>query len=98
VRDLAEYIHQLKQHILPVFDRESLSKETLEFEYIFLQLRLKRGIDLGEYQTRFNCNFFLKYKTIIDRLIRGKFLQKFDHCVLLTSQGWLLADEIASSF
>jgi coproporphyrinogen III oxidase-like Fe-S oxidoreductase len=98
VRELSCYITHLKEGNLPFSYQEVLDKNKVEFEYIFLHLRLKEGINTQDYRDRFKSNFYKKYETVLNKLMYGGFIYKLKDRILLTKRGWLLADEIASSF
>lgn len=98
VRRLKVYLEQIGKGKVPVLEEEKLDEKSLEFEYIFLHLRLKEGINVKEYRKRFKKNFYRKYEQVLGKLIRGGFIQRLKNRVFLTRRGWLLADEIASSF
>jgi len=98
IQQLHDYIRSLRIGKLPVAGSEELDQSTLEFEYIFLHLRLKDGINLEEFNRKFHVNFFEKYKNTLDKLIKGGFIEQFNDRVVLSSRGWLLADEVAQDF
>jgi oxygen-independent coproporphyrinogen-3 oxidase len=95
---IKEYIDKLDQQILPVHHRELVSPDKLEFEYIFLHLRLRKGIDLSHYQKKFKEQFTKKYEVAVDHLVESQMIQIREDRLSLTSKGWLLADKIASEF
>ena len=47
---------------------EELNKEDLEKEYIMLSLRMIKGLDINEFNLKYNSNFEEKYKDIIQKL------------------------------
>jgi oxygen-independent coproporphyrinogen-3 oxidase len=98
VKSIKDYIDKLNQQILPLHNQEILKPEKLEFEYIFLHLRLKNGIDLHDYQKRFNEQFTKKYEKTVSHLMDSQMIQIMEDRISLTSKGRLLADEIASKF
>ncbi len=98
VRTLPAYLSRLEKPELPVMNKEMLTPQQMEFEYIFLNLRLKDGIDLNMYQSRFQDKFVDKYRQEIQRLHRTGMIDQQDNRIRLSSRGWLLADEVASLF
>jgi len=98
IRPLRSYIQTLSENKVPVSDQEELDDSTLEFEYIYLHLRLREGINTSDYQKKFRHNFLRKYKNVIQSLKEDGLLQQIGKQVTLTSRGWLLADEIAGAF
>ena len=98
VRSLSEYRKKLTEKKLPIADRENLDRETLEFEYIFLHLRLREGIDVTDYRQRFQSDFMKKYRRVLQPYIRQGIIEQENNFLKLTSRGWLLADQVAASF
>ncbi len=98
VRKLEKYLSYLEQNHLPIVKRENLNEHTLEFEYIYLHLRLREGIDLHEFTKQFHKDFMEKYLTQIRRLESSGMIQHTKDRLRLSPRGWLLADEIASIF
>jgi oxygen-independent coproporphyrinogen-3 oxidase len=95
---LSKYIKTLKDLQLPIIEEEKLSQQTLEFEYIFLRLRLREGLDQTDFRRRFQDNFSDKYEKNISRLIDAGMIEQNQDYFRLSQRGWLLADEIAGSF
>ena len=98
VSNLSHYIQRLQDDQLPVDRREKLSEESLEFEYIFLHLRLRKGLNKIEYSRRFQQDFEKTYSDKLSHFISGGLLEQDGDYLRLSKQGWLLADEIVSSF
>ncbi len=98
VRSLSEYREKLEQGNLPVSGQEILDPETLEFEYIFLHLRLREGIDIADYRRRFRSDFVEKYREVLQPYFRQGILEQKENRLQLTPRGWLLADQVTASF
>ncbi|MEJ2634466.1 MAG: coproporphyrinogen-III oxidase family protein, partial [Calditrichia bacterium] len=98
VRPLTAYIKKLSGNELPIQEQETLDAATLEFEYIFLRLRLKEGIDLSDFEKRFHNNFIQRYKKVVDSLLKNELVIQNEERLQLSDKGWLLADEIARVF
>lgn len=98
VRRLGPYLQRLKEDQLPVAGSEELTRETLEFEYIFLHLRLREGIDTADYSRRFGRPFRQSHRAALEKWLTGGFLEQENNYVRLNNKGWLLADQIALSF
>ncbi|RMI12816.1 MAG: radical SAM family heme chaperone HemW [Calditrichaeota bacterium] len=97
-RSLTAYINLLRRGELPVEFVETLSAEQLQFEYIFLRLRLREGIDLEDYRRRFGRELPQQYAGILHRLQEQQLVQLTDRTLRLTDRGWLLADAVATWF
>lgn len=97
-RSLSGYLHLLKENKLPRRAEEQLDQKTLEYEYIFLNLRLREGIDLADYRRRFQVDFTGKYAGTVAVLAEKGMIKTEGKRLRLTTTGWLLADEIAQQF
>jgi oxygen-independent coproporphyrinogen-3 oxidase len=97
-RSLLIYINELNKGNLPIDFQENLSEEDLISEYIFLNLRLRRGINLNDFQNRFGRDYIKKFSSKIQYLSDNKLVEANDHYLKLTDRGWMLADYIAASF
>ncbi|UCF64886.1 MAG: radical SAM family heme chaperone HemW [bacterium] len=95
---LTKYMDSLKKMQQPMAEEEILSQQTLEFEYVFLRLRLREGLDTHDFKKRFKNNFLNKYEKNITRLIEAGMIEQNRQYLRLSERGWFLADEIASSF
>jgi oxygen-independent coproporphyrinogen-3 oxidase len=98
VRNLNQYLEQLQNDQLPVNQKEKLSGDSLEFEYIFLQLRLRKGLNILDYSKRFHKDFKETYSDRLMQFLSSGMLEQDGNYLRLSKQGWLLADEIVSSF
>lgn len=97
-RSLAAYLKALAAGKLAVDFRETLTENQLMFEYIFLHLRLKEGLDLQDFYRRFGADFSRMYEKRIDQLIRAALIEIDERRVRLTPGGWMLADAVATYF
>jgi oxygen-independent coproporphyrinogen-3 oxidase len=80
---------------MPVEDMETLSAEQLQMEALFLGLRTKAGIDLKRYRTRYGTDLIADKKTIIDALIKNKFVELKNGFLRPTRKGMAVADSLA---
>ncbi len=101
VRSVVDYIEKLDSGSLPIEDEENLSSGQKELEYIFLRLRTRKGIDMGNYRKSFAKNFLSTHKSTIRKLSDHPdaplFAIKDDH-FFLTPAGFVLFDEICGMF
>jgi len=101
VKNIRTYIKKISSNMLPIADKEYLSVQQQEFEFIFLHLRTNEGLDLHRFHHFFRKDFVERYQTVIEKLksYPGKILFKLDNYRFqLTPQGFLLFDEICSLF
>ena len=68
-RNLDGYIRDLSSGRLPVEDHEILSPEQKMIEFIMLRLRTLEGIDLGQFQDRFQLSFTKRFEIILSRIL-----------------------------
>ncbi len=97
-RSLPAYLKALDAGNLAVDFRETLSENQLIFEYIFLHLRLKEGLDLQDFSQRFGADFSRRYEKNLEQLTRAALIEMDERRVRLTARGWLLADTVATHF
>jgi len=97
-RSLAVYLKQINAGKLPVDFEETLSPEQLRFEYIFLQLRLREGINLREFQQRFGMPLQSAYAEPLHKLQQEKLIEIQNDSLRLSPRGWMLADSVSAYF
>lgn len=97
-KTLPAYLKELAQDSLPIENEEWLNQKTLEFEYIFLHLRLHNGFHIADFQKRFHNNFLQTYHGVFNKLVDNGMIRQMGERLMLTPRGWLFADEVASSF
>ncbi|MEP7039502.1 MAG: radical SAM family heme chaperone HemW [Acidobacteriota bacterium] len=94
-RDTLKYVESVENESF----RHIEDNETdIKFEYLFLGLRLNRGIEINEYQKRFGTDLVLEYKKQLDYLEKADLI-KFDGDFLrLTDKGFLYSNEVFNAF
>ena len=68
-RSIDRYITDLFSGRLPVEDQEILTLEQKMAEFIMLRLRTLEGLDLDEFQHRFQLPFTKRFETILSRIL-----------------------------
>ncbi|MFC5282288.1 radical SAM family heme chaperone HemW [Pedobacter alpinus] len=91
----AKYNAQLELGKIP-FDLEVLTLENKFNEYIMTSLRTQWGIDLIKVNTDFGCEINTKLLTFADEYLAKNWLQLNNEKLVLTKEGKLYADLIAS--
>ncbi len=89
------YLKDIACGKMPVEDSETLSSEQLQLEALFLGLRTKAGIDLKLYKTKYGADLLKDKKTIIDALIKNKFVELKNGFLRPTREGMAIADSLA---
>lgn len=90
-----------EEYIQNPFIREEeteLSIQEIKEEEIFLALRLKDGVDINNFDKKYQSNFKKDYEKIIEKYSKLGLLEiKNEHCKL-TEKGILLSNDIMSEF
>jgi len=89
------YLKEIAQDKMPVENTETLSMEQLQLEALFLGLRTKAGIDLKLYKAKYGVDLLANKKTIIDALIKNKFVELKGEFLRPTRAGMAVADSLA---
>ena len=79
-------------------EKETLSLEDEISEFMFLGLRLLRGISLTEFKNYFKCNLYDIYKTEIPELISLGLLEQNGDYLRLTMRGIDVSNEVFTHF
>jgi oxygen-independent coproporphyrinogen-3 oxidase len=89
------YLHAIKQGKPPLENSENLDIKSLRMEAFFLGLRTARGINLQDFQNRFNYDLVAKKGDMLARLQESGFIKIADGFVMPTRRGFALADSLA---
>lgn len=92
------YIKCLEKGEKPVEERCSVDFCEKMSEYMFLGLRLTRGVSNSEFKDLFNQDMFTKYADIFDELTKNKLIEINGENVKLTSFGLDLANQVFVKF
>ncbi len=79
------------------FYTEKISEEEKKAEFIFLGMRMKKGISVLEYEKRFGEEFPKKYRDIF-KLYMPEFVNFTNGMYSFTSKGFLVSNTILSEF
>lgn len=90
-----QYIQLLQQGIIP-FEKEELTTTQQLNEYIMTSLRLMEGCDLNFVQTKFGADKVKELKQKSIRFQYSKWMIEKANALILTQEGKLFADKIAS--
>jgi oxygen-independent coproporphyrinogen-3 oxidase len=94
-RDTASYVSKVEDAGSAEISREVIDASS---EFIFLGLRLTKGIDPDEYLARFGDNLESKYDEEIGRAISDGLLEDTNGLLRLTRRGMLYSNEVFSIF
>lgn len=91
--DLKHYYNSLNKNLLPLKIIEKLDNISLAKEYLFMGLRLKKGISLKYLKEHFKA--YISEESI-ELLIKKGLIEKNKDCITLTFKGKLLHNQIVS--
>jgi oxygen-independent coproporphyrinogen-3 oxidase len=95
-RSIEEYVNQITAGKLPIAEKETLTREQMVMEAIYLGLRTTRGIDLGNFGKMFGIDFLNTFESKIADLKQEGFLLLSDTHVSLSPRGLAYHDSISA--
>ncbi|MFO7659532.1 MAG: radical SAM family heme chaperone HemW [Candidatus Cloacimonadaceae bacterium] len=81
-----------------LYQKELETKAQQKANFIIMQLRLTRGLDLKAYQQRFGTDFISDYNDIIERFVGSGHLEMTNGFIRLTSAAWFVSNSILREF
>ena len=97
------YIKDVERYLMNSTDTELLldeisepSKEDLATQFVMVGFRLRRGIDIAEYNARFDDDFEARYGKKLTLFIAGRFVVKTPEGYRLSRRGMLISNYILS--
>jgi oxygen-independent coproporphyrinogen-3 oxidase len=97
-RSIHEYLQRLESGASPVAENIELSDDDRQSEAIFLQLRLKDGVNLPAHQSRFGVNVRERYAEELQRLDEAGLIEFSGDDVKISRAGKVLANEVFAAF
>ena len=94
-RDTAKYVALIERKNSAIVSRETIDAAS---EFVFLGLRLTKGIDLNEYEKRFGVNLIEKYQADLERLKDFSLIEFDEKRLRLTTKGFLFSNEVFAVF
>lgn len=94
-RDTAKYVRLIETKDSAIVQKEKIEAAS---EFVFLGLRLKKGIDLREYQKRFEKNLVEENQTDLNRLAEFGLIEFDENNLKLTEKGYLFSNEVFAVF
>ncbi len=94
-RDTANYVEMIESTSGAEIMRESIDVAS---EFVFLGLRMERGIDLSRYEQRFDRDLLDTYRYGIEDAISNQLLTISDGNLRLTRKGKLFSNEVFALF
>ncbi len=96
--DMADYLAQADEGRFTRADEEHLTVEEQMEEFMFLGLRMNRGVSIPLFQERFGVEMAAVYQKPIEHFVREKLLTIRQNRVCLTEKGMDLADMVMAEF
>jgi len=97
-RNIHEYLERVERGESPVAERVELGADDLQSEALFLRLRLKDGVDLGEHQRRFGVDVLDRYGAELERLREAGLIDLNGETLRISRAGTVLANEVFAAF
>jgi oxygen-independent coproporphyrinogen-3 oxidase len=94
-RDTNAYVSLIESDASPIVYAEKID---LASEYVFLGLRMMRGVDLNEVKNRFDIDLLSQYAADLDRLSSLGLIEIAEKRLRLTSRGALFSNEVFAVF
>ena len=94
-RDTSKYVQSIEKGESPTVER---SEVNLKSEFVFLGLRLAKGIDLREYEKRFGEDLSSEYAEDLSRLAEDELIELTENNLKLTGKGFLFSNEVFAVF
>ena len=86
-RSFDEYFESIDNGEIPIVEREELNTEMREKEYLMLNLRMLKGFEISDINSKFNIDFMKKYKDIVEKHSKNGILEISENSVKFTEYG-----------
>ncbi|MBK8314955.1 MAG: radical SAM family heme chaperone HemW [Acidobacteria bacterium] len=97
-RNIHEYLEKIEREESPVAERIQLDDDDRQSESLFLNLRLKNGVDLKQHLTRFGVDVRQRYRDELERLLDAGLIEINADRMAITRKGKVLANEVFAAF
>ena len=94
-RSIESYLNNLALGTTPVAGDETLSRDDLRLETLFMSLRTAAGIDVAAFRNQYDENLPEMRRSIIESLIARGFIIVSNERILPTRRGLAVADQLA---
>ncbi len=96
--DIDSYIRNLEDKKTPIEGEELIDKPEEMWETIFLALRLNEGLDIEEFNNKYDTDFFIQYTAALDKLINQSLVETDGKTLKLTPKGIDLSNQVFMEF
>ena len=98
IDNIEEYISKINSGI-EVYEEKYINSEEDEIEeFIFMGLRMNKGISIKEFEERFNMSVESIYEKVLEKNIKNGFLKKENGRIYLTSIGMDFSNNVMAEF
>ncbi|MEP7272051.1 MAG: radical SAM family heme chaperone HemW [Acidobacteriota bacterium] len=97
-RNINDYLKRLESGDSAVAETIELSDEDRQSEALFLQLRLKEGVDLAHHEARFGVDVLSRYRVDLERLSEAGLIELSEGTLRISRAGTVLANEVFAVF
>jgi oxygen-independent coproporphyrinogen III oxidase len=97
-RNIHDYVERAGRGESPVAERVELDAEARQSEALFLQLRLKGGVDLSAHARRFGVDVLARYGGELERLREAGLIEVSGGRLTISRAGTVLANEVFAAF
>lgn len=97
-RNINHYLERIERGESPIDEVIALTDDDRQSEAIFLQLRLREGVDLPEHESRFGVDVLKRYEPELERLFDAGLIEIADSRLRITRAGKVLANEVFAAF
>jgi oxygen-independent coproporphyrinogen-3 oxidase len=94
-RDTLKYVETVEKNLSPIVGENEIDQKS---EYVFLGLRLSKGIDLDEYKKKFGADLTEEYAEDFERLQEAELIEISENRLKLTNKGRLFSNEVFAVF
>ncbi len=94
-RDTAKYVALIEKDESAIVYEEAIEAAS---EFVFLGLRMMKGVDLAGFEKRFGVNLLSKYAEDIERLRSLELIEIAENRLRLTNKGALFSNEVFAVF
>ena len=94
----ARYVEQALKGGLAEAGGETVDAHSARGEFVFLNLRLRDGFTLADFETRFGVSFDSVFGARAARLFEGELLVRDEGRIYLSERGLELADSVFAEF
>ncbi len=98
IDNIEEYINNINSNLGVYEEKYKNSEEDEIEEFIFMGLRMNKGIDTKEFEERFNKSIESIYEEVLEKNIRNGLLKKDNRRIYLTPIGMDFSNNVMSQF